>query len=127
MKSSIIFTFLAFMLCGCTTTDSSQYNVSDTEVSVSEVAVIAIETDEDGDLWFSGKATVSNHTDERIKLDVVIQGIDSNGFEIEDLWIEGHLAVGETKTLTDRYFTAESNFKRIVEWRLKAVDYELSN
>ncbi len=126
-KPYYIFSIIALFLIGCTTTESLSFNVGSDEIQVTEVAVKELEVDADGDRWFSGKATVKNRTKQSVAVDVYIQGIDAEGFEIMDIWLEGRLDPNETKVLTNREFTSETSYTQIVEWRLRSVDIESTN
>lgn len=122
-----IFLILIVFLFGCSTTESISFNVGSDEIQVTEIAVKKLEIDEEGDRWFSGKAKVKNRTNRSVAVDVYIQGIDAEGFEIIDIWLEGRLDPNESKVLTNREFTSETNYTQIVEWRLRSVDIEDTN
>ena len=85
----------------------------DYEVSDIAVKVLSVE---DGYTSFSIKATVENQSDDE---DVIfkVQGVDAEGFEVHDLYLEGHIPAGTTKVLTKRDRVENSLYEQIIHWQ----------
>jgi len=73
--------------------------------------------DEDGEITFAIKVSVTNRFDDAdVFLDV--QGLDADGFERASVSLEGHILPGQTKVLsTKQEYFARAEYDAIVEWR----------
>ncbi len=80
---------------------------------------ILIPPDEEGEITFSIKVEVENNSDDE-EIQFELQGIDSDGFAIYDLLIDGHIPIGESRTMTDiEKYVDVGVFNKIVKWQGK--------
>lgn len=87
------------------------------EITVSNIATKIVEgPNSSGDIHYAIKADVTN-SGQNNQVSVKLQGIDGDGFELEDLYLSGDIAPGETKTLTDKRIMAEKDYNNIKDWR----------
>jgi len=89
-------------------------------LKVSNIATKLISTDDEGGvISFSIKALVENDTDETGVL-VELQGLDSDGFEIYDLILEGNIPVERSMVLTTKEdYVDKALYEQIVRWQDK--------
>ena len=85
------------------------------DYKVSDIAVKVLSV-EDGSTSFSIKATVENQSGDE-DVNVQLQGVDAEGFEIEVTYLSGHIPAGMTKTLTTRGYIEDSLYKQITRWQ----------
>jgi hypothetical protein len=115
-----------FLLAACATVPQKAIptweTLSDVAVTDIQVQLTGQRTD-DGQVWFSGKATVSNTSKKRLTIDTDIQGVDADNFEQENFYLEASLGPGESRVLTNRGFTPEANFRKVVRWQLRKARY----
>ena len=84
-------------------------------ITVSDIATRVVSADED-DFSFAIKALVQNGSDDPDVL-VKVQGLDSDGFEIFHLWLEGTIPIGASKVLTTREDIDKELFEQIKSWQ----------
>ncbi len=88
------------------------------EYSVSKIETRLVEKpDRDNDIKFVIKADVTNLSNDS-KVFVNLQAIDSRGFEVHDMTIQGTIHPGSTKTLSDHGYMNVSDYRSIKEWRI---------
>ena len=85
---------------------------------VSGIITKIIATDEYGDVRFAIKATVKNNSDDE-DVYFTIQGVDTDGFEIDTVDFNAEFPVGETLTLTTREEMNAELYEQIVDWQVK--------
>lgn len=71
-----------------------------------------------GAQWFSYKSTVINNTDSDRKLYIRYKGVDSKGFEVSSIALDGTVKAHSSKELTDKYYLNPDELKRIEKWVL---------
>ena len=76
---------------------------------------------EDDDVSYAIKADVTHQKgeyDDDTDVIVEIQGIDRDGFEVLNVYLEGNVPFGQTKTLTKRVDYCDKNdFQSAVRWQ----------
>jgi hypothetical protein len=77
----------------------------------------------EGEVWISAKATIQNNTSFSKRIEVRIQGIDAEGFELEDVYLEATFSPGETKDVTNREFMADSILAKISHWQVGSITF----
>ncbi|MYI62792.1 MAG: hypothetical protein F4105_14270, partial [Gemmatimonadetes bacterium] len=87
------------------------------EYEVSNIAAKLISTD-DEDVTVAIKATVKNNSDKE-KVFIDIQGVDTDGFEIEHLTLMGDIPIGGTRTLTMRRYIERKLYEQITHWQMQ--------
>lgn len=80
---------------------------------------IMSDVDSSGDVWFSVKATVTNTSKSKKKVDITVQAIDEEGFELKSQSLYSTLKAGETKILTDKIYMKQPLYNSIKKWQLK--------
>ena len=90
-------------------------------VEVTNIGVKVLKVDyDDNQVSYAIKADVTNLRDDEYSdedVTVWLQGIDSDGFEILSLYLEGNVKLNTTKTLTDRKDYCDKNeFDSVVNW-----------
>jgi hypothetical protein len=75
--------------------------------------------DEDGELYVSFKATVKNTFAEERELEVWLQAVDKDGYEVFDVPLKGRFKPSEQRTLTDTQWIKEKLYKTIVKWQVE--------
>ena len=75
--------------------------------------------DKDGDLRISVKALVKNATDRDVEIDITLEAIDAEDFEVLDVPLSGTIPAHGTKALSDWQYLAEKTYKTIATWRLE--------
>jgi hypothetical protein len=85
---------------------------------VSNIATKVLKRDSDDEsLTFSIKADVTNKTDDS-EVYVRLQGLDSEGFEVYSVSLDGSIQRNATKTLTTKESYVDfSDFDQIVSWQ----------
>lgn len=90
----------------------------DDQIRISNIAAkLMSKPDEDGNVTFAVKATVTNTSDEPISFAFDLQGIDGDDFEVTDVFLGGELGPKESRTVTDRAFISMDDWGRIVRWQ----------
>lgn len=74
--------------------------------------------DEDGDLKISVKVVLRNSTDEDVVVDLEIEAIDSDDFEVLDVSLSGMVAAKGSRSLSDWQYVNEKSYKSIAKWQL---------
>jgi hypothetical protein len=95
-----------------------QKKLSQKIIEVTEVYTKALRRDSIGSVWVSFKVTAKNNGkpgDVFIRL----QGVDREGFAVEDKLIRGHIPHGETRTLTDTAAIDEREYSKISKWKVE--------
>jgi hypothetical protein len=90
----------------------------DMEVSNIEHKLIH-DVDQDGDVLVSIKASVKNPTENDQDVELWVQGIDGDGFEVAEVRLAGHVKSKETRVLTDAVYIREDVYKTVVKWVLE--------
>lgn len=68
---------------------------------------------------FSIKASVENNSD-KTEISLCLQGLDSEGFEIYRVYLEGRIPIGENRMLTTKEDDVDKKlFEQIVKWEGK--------
>ena len=75
------------------------------------------DVDSSGDIWYAVRASIQNLSDDTIQK-VQIQGVDSDGFELCQVTLDGSIEAGETGSMTDKTYMAYKNFRRVTDWLL---------
>lgn len=75
--------------------------------------------DEDGDLEISVKLTVKNTTEADTRVEITVQAIDGEDFEVFDVRLSGSVKAKQTRVLTDTQFISEKLYKTIVKWQIE--------
>lgn len=116
---------IIFFLFGCAASNNSENeSPGHNDVIVSDLAVKSLKQyTTDGELWFSAKVTVKNNISSAKTIEIIIQGIDKDSFEIEDVYLEGYFNPNETKTLTNREFSPIDEFNKIIKWQIRKINY----
>ena len=87
-------------------------------ITASDIATRVVSEDEDG-ISFAIKTLVQNGSDDP-ELYVILQGLDSDGFEIYDVMLEGTIPIGTSKVLTTRKdYVDKELFEQITVWQQK--------
>ena len=87
-------------------------------VTANDIATRVVSEDED-DFSFAIKALVQNGSDDP-EVFITLQGLDSDGFEIYDVILEGTIPIGASKVLTTREdYVDKKLFGQIVGWQQK--------
>ena len=87
-------------------------------VTANDIATRVVSEDED-DFSFAIKALVQNGSDDP-EVFITLQGLDSDGFEIYDVILEGTIPIGASKVLTTREdYVDKELFGQIVGWQQK--------
>ena len=87
------------------------------DYKVSDIATKVIATDEDGDVQLAIKATVENGSDSE-DVGMWLQGVDAEGFEVEDAYLAANITVGGSQTLTTKIFIKGELYKQISRWQI---------
>jgi hypothetical protein len=75
--------------------------------------------DKDGDVRISVKAVVKNTTDRDVEIDITLEAIDAEDFEVLDVPLSGTIPAHGAKALSDWQYLAEKTYKTIATWRLE--------
>ena len=75
--------------------------------------------DDHGDLLVSFKAAVRNLTDSPQELEVWIQGIDREDFEVVEVQLFGKFKPKETRELTNMIYVREQTYASVVKWQVE--------
>ena len=102
---------LFFLLISATSVFAADYSVTKIETRLVE------KPDRDNDIRFVIKADVTNLSNDS-KVFVNLQAIDSRGFEVHDMTLQGTIHPGSTKTLSDQSYMNVSDYRQIKEWRI---------
>ncbi len=86
-------------------------------VIVSNVSSRYIGEDDD-DVSVAIKADVENNSDgEQVYVD--LQGVDSDGFELDSTILSSKIPIGSKKTVSTKLYVAKDTYKEIVKWQEK--------
>jgi hypothetical protein len=92
------------------------------QINVDDISTRIVESvDDAGDLWYAIKATVVNSSNQDLEVDVEIQGVDDEGFELTSVNVRGVLLRESDKILTERTFLQERIFEEIAQWQVKEI------
>jgi len=80
--------------------------------------------DDHGDLLVSFKAAVKNLSDTSQEIEVWLQGIDREDFEVVEVQLFGKFKPKETRELTNMIYVREQTYASVVKWQ---VEEEPSN
>ena len=86
------------------------------EIIVEEFKTKIIGEDED-DVDLSFRAVVRNNSDD-LYVSITLKGLDSEGFEIEDILLTGNIQPGTSKALTEKTYISHEKYDQISEWVL---------
>lgn len=91
-------------------------------INVENISTKILKKDnEDNTISFALKADVTNikgdeYSEEEVNIE--IQGVDSEGFEIISVYLSGNVKFGTTKTLTSREdYQDHDEFKQVMKWQ----------
>lgn len=87
------------------------------DYKVSDITTKVIATDKDGDVQLAIKATVENGSDSE-DVGMWLQGVDAEGFEVEDAYLTANITVGGSQTLTRKIFIEGELYKQIYRWQV---------
>ena len=76
--------------------------------------------DEDGDLEISVKLTVKNTTESDLRVEVTVQAIDAEDFEVFEVRLSGTVKAKQSRVLTDSKYISEKLYKWQAEEELEA-------
>lgn len=89
------------------------------DYQVSEISTKVLGIDEDEYVSFAIKASVENLSDDE-DVDIELQGIDADGFEILTVFLSGHIPVGKKKILTTKEDMVDNSlYEQITLWQAK--------
>ena len=87
-------------------------------ITANDIATRVVSEDEDG-ISFAIKVLVQNGSDDP-EVFITLQGLDSDGFEIYDVILEGTIPIGTSKVLTTREdYVDKELFEQITVWQQK--------
>lgn len=91
-------------------------------VEISAISSKKLEKNKTGLIWYAVKAKVRNRTNRPIKVTVIFQALDREGFEIEDVYFSNKLVKrNSTLLLADKEVMDAYTYKNIWEWKVKKV------
>jgi len=70
----------------------------------------------------SFKTTVNNRRNFDIIVHIEIQGVDEDGFEVEDFSMGGMVPAKRSRDITDSLEMAASEFRKIVKWKISDLE-----
>jgi hypothetical protein len=76
---------------------------------------------EDGDLDLSVKVMVKNTLDMDESVQVVVQAIDRDEFEVLEVVMSGPIRAGKSRSLTQSAVLQQDAYRSIVAWRVEEV------
>ena len=86
-------------------------------ITVNDIATRRVVSEDEDYTSFAIKALVQNGSDDPDVL-VKVQGLDSDGFEIFHVWLEGTIPIGASKVLTTREDDVDKEiFEQIKSWQ----------
>ena len=74
-------------------------------------------SEEDGQITFAIRALVENDSDDA-DVSVTLQGLDSDGFERCDLYLQGNIPIGTSRSLTTKRDVAADIFSAVATWQV---------
>ena len=87
-------------------------------ITAHDIATRVVSEDED-DISFAIKALVQNGSDDP-EVFITLQGLDSDGFEVYDVILQGTIPIGASKVLTTRLdYVDKELFGQITDWQQK--------
>ena len=115
------------ILLGCTANTQMHHPVRYTTatsgaptIQVSEISHKVIQgPDADSELLVSIKATVANLLETEQYVKISIRAIDSEGFEVKDVILEGKFTGHQTRVLSETGWVSERSYHTIVRWELE--------
>jgi len=96
---------------------TSLASVPDLEVGPVEAKAIS-GPDEDGDLLVSIKVTVTNNADSERSVNLQIQALDGEEFEVFECNLEGKVDPEATRTISDTDYINAELYRSISQWRV---------
>ena len=116
--------FLLQLMSCSPSSRSTRMRPSADEVKTSDVLFKPLEDyTTEGELWFSVKVTVKSNLSSTKHIVVELQGIDKDGFEIEEFHLESDFAPGELKVLSDKTFLKTKLIQSVVRWQVGLIYY----
>lgn len=113
-------TRIAGVLLGVLLSSGAAPARADDVVEVSGIKHKIVEpADDQGDLLVSFKAAVKNLTDAPQEVEVWIQGIDREDFEVVEVQLFGKLKPKETRELTNMVYLREPTYTSVVKWQVE--------
>lgn len=85
---------------------------------IEDIGCRVIYEDDDGDVRISVKATVENNSDDD-DVRTELRGVDKDGFELESVYLSGHVPMGSQRVLTETAYMKNTLFEQIVDWERK--------
>ena len=79
------------------------------------------EVDSGGDVWFSIKAIVKNTSQADKNIGLVLQAVDSDGFELKSVALTGIIKAGGEEILTDKTYMPDKQYRGINKWKLVRI------
>lgn len=80
---------------------------------------IAEGPDNDRDLTISITVRVKNTTDRELAVELIVQGLDREGNELFDAFLNDAVMPGQERAFTDTGFIKDRMFKSVVTWRVE--------
>jgi hypothetical protein len=77
--------------------------------------------DEDGDLEISVKISIRNTAEPDLTVQVFVQALDKDGFEVFDILLSDIVKGGQTRTLSDWQYIKQGVYRSIQAWRVEEV------
>ncbi|HOO76303.1 MAG TPA: hypothetical protein PLI51_00190 [bacterium] len=89
-------------------------------IEIGEPTVKVVEgPDYDNDLTISISVRVKNTTEREVAVEVIVQGLDREGAELFDTFLNDALKPGQTRVFTDSVYIRNGLYKSIVIWRVE--------
>jgi hypothetical protein len=89
-------------------------------VTIGQIATkLRSEADHAGEVTFAIAVDVTNNTQDAIEVNVAVQAVDDDGFELHDMTLFGLLGPGETKRLSDQGYMPERDYRAIAKWQVE--------
>ena len=85
---------------------------------VTDILVKVLSPHDVEDIRFAIKATVYNLSVEE-NVNIQLQGLDEEGFELATVHLNGTVGIGKTRTLTTRDTIDSDLYKKIAIWQVK--------
>jgi hypothetical protein len=77
--------------------------------------------DDEGELTIGVRVAVKNTSESEESVDLVVQGLDRDGYEVFEFVVSGVIKPGQSRTLTDRDYLSDHLHSTIVRWRVDQV------
>jgi hypothetical protein len=89
-------------------------------ISFGEIKVKMISgPDSAGDIKFSVKVEAHNSGTKDKEVDILVRGVDAEGFEIVDLKLKGKVKAGQKRDLTESNYANQQAYQSIVKWEIE--------